>query len=155
MKSDVGKCFILASTIRNRANLSCAYVMWWRIKIIYPCKIPCEMYIRIFIAERLSVTWILSFSFFLKSFSPFFLFFLTRNDIIVQLSPPGFPPRVCLFVCLSVCFSFRSVYQHRLARRNVLRSSHNSRLEMLGMYGVTWFFFFSSKNHTSVQNQSE
>lgn len=56
MKTDVFKVFILASTIRNRANLSCAYVMWWRIKLYTHAKIPCEMYIRIFIAERLSIT---------------------------------------------------------------------------------------------------
>lgn len=28
------KCLFLASTIRNRATLSCAYVMWWRINYI-------------------------------------------------------------------------------------------------------------------------
>lgn len=43
MTSEVFKVFILASTIGNRVNLSCAYVM--KNKIIYPCKIPCEMYI--------------------------------------------------------------------------------------------------------------
>lgn len=40
MKSDVSKVFILASTIRNRANLSCAYVMWWRIKLYTHAKFP-------------------------------------------------------------------------------------------------------------------
>lgn len=76
-------------------------------KIIYPCKIPCEMYIRIFIAERLSV-----FSFFFK------LLLFCRH--------------------LGVCFSFRSFYQHQLARRNLKIIIHSC-LEKLGMYGVTWF----------------
>lgn len=40
MKSRFFKVFILASTIRNRANLSCVYVMWWRIKLYTHAKFP-------------------------------------------------------------------------------------------------------------------
>lgn len=40
--------------------------------------------------------------------------------------------------CWFVCFSFRSIYQHQLSCRNFKIIIHSC-LEMLGMYGVTWF----------------
>lgn len=66
---------------------------------------------------------------FLFSFFLFFFFVLVTTYCSVVTSV--FPS--CLFV-----FSFRSVYQHRLACRNFKIIIHSC-LEMLGMYGVTWF----------------
>ena len=95
--------------------------------------------------RKVKCHWNLIVFFLKKIFFPLLSFFphaLMTLLFSCHLQVPPSRLLVCLFVCLFVCFSFRSVYQHRLARRNVLRSSHNSRLEMLGMYGVTWFFFF-------------
>lgn len=107
------------------------YVM--KNKMMYPCKTPCEMYIRIFIAERLSVTEILLISFFKSFFFSFFvIFFFTCNDLL-------FSCHLCVSPsCLFVCFSFRSIYQHQLSCRNFKIIIHSC-LETLGMYGVTWF----------------
>lgn len=68
-------------------------------KIIYPCKIPCEMYIHIVIAERLSVT-----------------------EIVVTCSCSlNYDLLFCRHLCIAkgvFSFSLRSICQHGFAYRN-------------------------------------
>lgn len=92
------------------------------------------MYIRIFIAGRLSVTEILLISFFIL-FS-FLSFFFTCNDALISCHL-CVCPHVCLFVCLfaSVFGLFPSIG----CLVEIVKIIIHSCLERFGMYGVTRF----------------
>lgn len=99
------------------------------------------MYIRIFIAERLRVTEISPISFFFFLFLFHFIIFFTCND---------------LYFCCLLCISSRwSVSVFGLITSidllvEMFRIITHSCLEMLGMYGVTWF---PQKSHIRTKSK--
>ena len=115
------KCLFLASTIRNRATLSCAYVMWWRINYIPMQNSLWNVHTYLY-CRKVKCHWnsFLSFS------------FCTCYDLLFCCRP-CVSPSCCLFQ-FSVFFFTSIGYLVEM-----LKIGAHSRLKMLGMYGVTWF----------------